>query len=80
MKAICYYQQSPPCTEIKTHPHFALLGPLLELDSLLVESLDGSFEVIDSYANMSETLSNIIVSRSVTLERIILLCLSGLAT
>jgi hypothetical protein len=56
-----------------THPHLTLLGPLLELDSLLVEPLDGSFEVIDSHTNMPETFSDIIVSGSVSLEGIILL-------
>jgi len=59
-----------------THPHLTLLGPLLELDSLLVEPLDSSFEVIDSNTNMSETFSNIVVSRSVSLEGVILLCSS----
>jgi hypothetical protein len=66
--------------EIKTHPHLTLLGPLLELDSLLVESLDGSFEVIDSYTDMAEAFSDIIVSRCVSLEGIILLCLLALVT
>ena len=73
MKAMCYYQHLPQYNRIKTHPHLTLLGPLLELDSLLVESLNGSFEVIDSYANMSETFSNIVVSGSVSLEGIVLL-------
>ena len=76
---MCYHQYLSQCVRFKTHPHLTLLGPLLELDSLLVEPLDCSFEVIDSYANMSETFSNIIVSGSVSLEGIILLCLSASA-
>jgi hypothetical protein len=55
-------------TIISTHPHLTLLGPLLELDTLLVKPLDGSFEVIDSYANMTETSSNVIISRCISLE------------
>jgi hypothetical protein len=76
---MCYHQLFCQHAKIKTHPHLTLLGPLLELDSLLIEPLDGSFEVIDSHANMSETFSNIIISGSVSLERIILLCLSASA-
>jgi hypothetical protein len=58
--------------KVKTHPHLALLGPLLELDTLLIEPLDGSFEVVNSHANMSEPFSNIIVSGSVSLEAVVL--------
>jgi len=59
-------------TKEKTHPHLTLLGPLLEFDTLLIEPLDGSFEIINSHTNMSESFSNIIISRSVSLERIVL--------
>jgi hypothetical protein len=76
---MCYHQYLSQCVKSKTHPHLTLLGPLLELDSLFVEPLDGSFEVIDSHTNMSETFSNIIVSGSVSLEGIILFCSSASA-
>jgi len=77
MKAMCYHQHSIHVSAVVTHPHLTLLRPLLELDTLFVEPLDSSFKVIDGYANMSETFSNIIVSGSVSLEGIILLCLSA---
>ena len=51
-----------------THPHLALLWPLLELYTLLVKPLDGSFEVINSYANVTETSSRLIISRCIALE------------
>ena len=66
---MCYtISLCPETLASHTHPHFTLLGPLLELDALLVKPLDGSFEVINSYANVTETSSRFIIPRCVALE------------
>ena len=71
---MCYtISLCPETLASHTHPHLALLWPLLELDTLLVESLDGSFEVVNSYANMSEAFSDIVISGSVSLKAVIFL-------
>lgn len=66
---MCYtISLCPETLASHTHPHFALFWPLLELDPLLIKPLDSSFEVINSYADMTETSSRFIIPRCVALE------------
>lgn len=63
------------CTQYtNTHPHLTVLWPLLEPDTLLIESLDCRFEVVDSYADMSESLPGLVIARSIAFEAIIFFC------
>lgn len=48
--------------------HPALLGPLLEPDAKLIESLASGLEVVDSNTDVAETSSRLLVTGSVALE------------
>lgn len=58
-----------------THSHPAILGPLLELDAELIESLASSLEIVDGDTDVAETSSRLLVTGGVALEAGIILCI-----
>lgn len=53
--------------------HPAILGPLLELDAELIESLASSLEIVDGDTDVAETSSRLLVTGGVALEAGIIL-------
>jgi hypothetical protein len=56
---------------LATHPHLALLWPLLELDAEIVEPLTRGLEIIDSYTDVTKASSGVFIARCVAFEALV---------